>query len=325
MALTFAELESITTDYFMADGRKAVDIYFDDCFLMDYLMKKQKGIWERYPGGKKIRVPLSYDGQEGGFYSKASVLSSQDVESINAAFFYQKHAYGNATVHRNDELENAGEYAEVQFALAKVEGAQKTARKKIAQQIYSAAADTADELTGLRSCCMGSDSVAYGGIVSNDLAATDGTYPWQAKDTTTSEAISLAVIRTLASSCKIGDGPKGKPDLGTMPEALFNIVSGILQVQQRFQQDSDTVKAGYTHVVFEGKILAADDYCPSGYLFLLNSAHVGFAIHTQGYFVRTPWGDLTPVGTPAKTMKIFWDGNLVTNNRRAHAGHSNLS
>lgn len=325
MALTFAELESVTQDYFLADGRKAVDIYFDDCFLMDYLMKKQKGIWERPNGGYKIRVPLSYDGQEGGFYSKASTLSSNDVESINAAFFYWKHVYSNATVHRIDELKNAGAYAEVQFALSKVEGAQKTCRKKIADQIYSAATDTANELTGLRSCCFGADTVAYGGIVANDLVATDASKPWIAKDTTTTEAISLAVIRTLASSCKIGDGPKGKPDLGTMPETLFNIVSGILQVQQRFTQDTDTAKAGFTHVVFEGKILAADDYAPSGYLFLLNSAHVGFAIHTSGYFARTPWGDLTPQGTPAKTMKIFWDGNLVTNNRRAHAGHSNLS
>lgn len=325
MALTYAELESITNDYFMADGRKAVDIYFDDCFLMDYLMKKQKGIWERPNGGKKIRIPLSYDGQEGGFYSKASTLSSNDVESINAAFFNWKHAYANATVHRNDELENAGEYAEVQFALSKVEGAQKTARKKVAQQIYSASLDGADELTGLRSCVFGSDAVAYGGIICNDLVASDGSTPWQGKDTTTTESISLSVIRTLASSCKIGDGPKGKPDLGTCPEALFNIVSSILQVQQRFTQDTETAKAGFTHVVFEGKIISADDYCPSGFLFLLNTAHVGFAIHTQGYFARTPWGDLTPQGTPAKTMKIFWDGNLVVNNRKAHAGHSNLS
>lgn len=325
MALTFTEIEAVTNDYFMADGRKAVDIYFDDCFLVDYLMKKQKGIWKRYSGGKRIRIPLSYDGQEGGFYTKASTLSSDDVESVNAAFFYQKHAYGNATIHRNDELENAGPEAEVDLVVSKVEGAQKTARKYIGSNIYSAAADGDAEITGLRSCCFGADTVAYGGIVANDLVATDASKPWIAKDTTTSESISLAVIRTLASSCKIGDGPKGKPDLGTMPEALFNIVSGILQVQQRFTQDQDTAKAGFTHLVFEGKILASDDYVPSGYLFLLNTAHIGFAIHTQGYFARTPWGDLTPVGTPAKTMKIFWDGNLVVNNRRAHAGHSNLS
>ena len=63
MALTFEELESITTDYFMLDGGSAVDIYFDTSFLLNYLMKQQKGIWERPPGGMQIRIPLEYDGQ----------------------------------------------------------------------------------------------------------------------------------------------------------------------------------------------------------------------------------------------------------------------
>lgn len=91
MALTFTELESITKDYFKADGRKAVDIYFNDSFLMDYLMKQKKGLWERPGGGEKIRIPLSYDGQEGGFYNKASTLSSNDREAVNAAYFQWKH------------------------------------------------------------------------------------------------------------------------------------------------------------------------------------------------------------------------------------------
>ena len=64
MTLTFQELESITNDYFMMENGQAVDIYFDTSFLLTYLMKQQKGIWERPPGGEKIRVPLEYDGQE---------------------------------------------------------------------------------------------------------------------------------------------------------------------------------------------------------------------------------------------------------------------
>jgi len=92
MTLTFTELESITQDYFLADERKAIDIYFNDSFLIDYLMNKKKGIWERPNGGKTIRIPLSYDGQEGGFYSKTSTLSSDDREAINAAFYRWKHA-----------------------------------------------------------------------------------------------------------------------------------------------------------------------------------------------------------------------------------------
>ena len=64
MALTFAELESVTNDYFMMENGAAVDIYFNTSFLLNHLMKQQKGIWERPNGGEKIRIPLEYDGQE---------------------------------------------------------------------------------------------------------------------------------------------------------------------------------------------------------------------------------------------------------------------
>ncbi len=231
----------------------------------------------------------------------------------------------NATVYREDELKNQGAYAEVQLVTSKLEIAQKTCANKLAQDIYGNTADGSEKLTGLTGMCFGAATSAYGNIAENDLVSADGTKQWAAKNTTTTEAISLPVIRTLASTAKIYDGPMGKPDVGLTTEALFNIVSGILQVQQRLTQDTDTAKAGFQHLVFEGKILAADDFCTSGYLFLFNSHHVGFAIHKSGYYTRTPWMELLPTGTPAKTLKIFWDGNVVCNHRRSHAAHSNLS
>jgi hypothetical protein len=325
MALTYTELEAITKAYFKADNKKAIDIYFEDSFLMDFLMNKKKGLWERPSGGEHIRVPLKYDGAEGGFYSRTSTLSSDDRVNINAAKFLWKHAYGNATIFRTDELKNAGEYAEVSLVTEKIETAQNTIRKHLAEQLYSQAADAAEEITGLKSATLAADTVAFGGIVPNDLAAQDGTKPWTAKNASGAEGISLAVIRTLASQAKVGNGAKGKPDLGVMPEALFNQISAILQTQQRFTQDTDTVKAGFTNLVFEGKILAADDYCPTGYLFLLNTNHIGFAIHKDGFFTRTAWGDLIVTGTVAKSMKILWDGNLIVNRRHAHTVHYNLS
>lgn len=96
MALVFTELEAITNDYFLADNKKAIDIYFNDCFLMDLLMNKKKGIFERPNGGEKIRIPLSYDGQEAGFYTRGGTLSSDDRTSLNAAHFHWKHAFALA-------------------------------------------------------------------------------------------------------------------------------------------------------------------------------------------------------------------------------------
>ena len=213
----------------------------------------------------------------------------------------------------------------MQFVTQKVANAQKTVTKKIADQIYNADADGSVNVTGLRSCCFAGNSTAYGAITPTDLVATDGSYPWRGINTTAAAGMSLAVIRTLASTAKIYDGPQGKPDVGLTTETLFNIISGILQTQQRFTQDTDTVKAGFTHLVFENKIIAADDYCPSGYLFLLNSNFIGFAIHKDGYFARTPWADLITANVFARSMKIKWHGNIVVSNRKAHAGQSSLT
>ena len=64
--LTFGELESVTNDFFLMDGGKAVDIYFNTSFLLNYLLKQQKGIWERPDGGRRIRIPVEFDEQVSG-------------------------------------------------------------------------------------------------------------------------------------------------------------------------------------------------------------------------------------------------------------------
>lgn len=325
MALTFTELEAITKAYFKADNKKAVDIYFNTSFLLNRLMNEKKGIFDKPSGGLNIRIGLKYDGAEGGFYSRSSTLSSNDKVNLNAAFFDWKHAYTNATIYRIDELKNSGEYAEVSMATDRIETAQETLTKILANQIYSQVADGAEEINGLGSTCLNGTSVPYGHITPTDLVASDASTPWAAVNTTAAAGISLAVIRTLASSAKVNGGAKGKPNLGVMPEALFNQVTAVLQTQQRFTEDKDTVNAGFTNVVFEGKVLAADDYCPSGHLYLLNENYIGFAIHAEGFFARTQWGDLTPTGTAAKSMKIFWDGNMICSRRKAHAAQTNLT
>jgi hypothetical protein len=325
MALTFTELNAITKAYFKADNRKAVDIYFNSSFLLDRLMNKKKGLFDRPAGGENIRIGLRYDGAEAGFYSRNSTLSSNDRQNINAAYYDWKHAYSNATLYRTDEMKNAGEYAEVSLVTEKIESAQESLTKILATQLYASAADGAEEINGLGSVCLGADTVAYGHIVPNDLVSADLTTPWAAVNTTDAAGISLAVIRTLASSAKVNDGAKGKPNLGVMPEALFNQVSAILQTQQRFTEDKDTCNAGFTNVVFEGKILAADDYCPTGHLYLLNENHIGFAIHKDGFMTRTAWGDLLVTGLAAKSMKIFWDGNIICSRRKAQAAQTGLT
>lgn len=326
MALTYAELESVTNDYFLLEGGKASDIYFKTSFFMDYFMKKKKGIMNRYSGGSKIRVPLMFDRGLGDAFVRADALTSDDQSVLNAAYFYPKNYYANATIYRTDELENAGEEQQVDMVAARIQAAQNGISMDLANSIYDNAGDTSKYLTGLGSLTNTTTTTAYGGIAEDDLVASDGTKPWLGETLTTLGALSLANIRTLRSTAKLYDGPNGKPDVALTTETLFNVVKAILQPMQRFTEDQDTTKAGFENLVFEGCLIAADDFCPSGYMFALNSKHIGFAVHKKcgkDFFDRDKWMPLAQAA--GRTMKIFWHGNIVCNNRKAHIAASSLT
>lgn len=92
MPLSNPELEIITRDFLLADGKSAQNIYYETSYLMELLINQKKGIFERPNGGVNIKVPLKYDGAEGGFYSRNSTLSESDRQNITAVFFGWKHA-----------------------------------------------------------------------------------------------------------------------------------------------------------------------------------------------------------------------------------------
>lgn len=219
-------------------------------------------------------------------------------------------------------MKNSGEYAEVQLVTQRVGGAQKSLTKTLASSLYTIS--SANDLDGLQACCNETTTTAYGGIQEADLVAADGSTPWEGKMSSTSTTISLNWIRTGATAAKVRDGKGGKPDLLVTTETNWNVIADLLQAQQRFTDGKETVKAGFTGLVFEGKEIFPDDYCPDDYAFFLNTMHIGFAIHKEGFNARTKW-KVIPDSPEDKTMKIYWDGNLIVNNRKAHQGYSSVS
>lgn len=320
--LTYGELESITNDYFLSG--EAEDIYFEDSFLLNRLIKQKKGLYKEPSGGRRIRVPLMYDGQESGFYSRGDSLNSDDRENINAAYFDWKHAYSNATIYRVDGLENADDYGKVELTTARISGAQKSIMKTLASSLYDAPGGSSNRLTGLRALCNETSTTAYGGIKEDDLVASDGTKPWEGKMVSTATASSLSLITTIRRLAKVNDGPKGKPGLIVTTEAIFEQLCNILQAQQRLTEGKETAKAGFTGIYYAGADIFPDDYCPTSHVFGLNENFLGFAIHKKGNFVRLPWTYI-PDSPDDKTMKILVDLNLICSNRKAHQGYSSVS
>jgi len=322
--LTWSQLESVTNDYFILDNGGATDIYFDSSFLLNFFIKQQRGMWKRPSGGIRVRIPLKYDGAEAGFYGRGDTLSSDKRDNVNAAYFTLSHSYGNATVLRLDTLENSGPEAQIELVFDEIETAQSSLTKVLAESLYDLPSGDTTRLTGLRALCNEDITLAYGNIAEQDLEAADGDRPWEGKMIDTTEAITLTIVRNMATQAKIRDGRNGKPNMGVMPEELFNKIVDALTIQQRFVNSADTAKAGFTGVEFEGKILTPDDYCPAGHLFLINSKYVGFAVHQKGFFMRGPWRVIED-SPEDRTMKIYFDGNMVCSNRKGHIGHKNLS
>lgn len=257
-------------------------------------------------------------------YSKGSSLSSDDRDIVMSAQFQVKHAYANATTYRIDELENSGPEAQIDLLATKLETAQQTISDTLADSLYDAPGGASTRLTGLRSLCNETTSTTYGGIAEDDLAAEDGTKPWEGKLYATTEILKLDTLRDMKRKAKINDGPNGKPDLFVTTETIWNAIESMLQVQQRLTEGKETAKAGFTGLVFIGMEIFPDDYCPSSHAFALNSKYVGFGVHKNGNFVRTPWM-VIPDSPNDRTMKILWDGNLICSNRKAHQGYSAIT
>jgi hypothetical protein len=321
--LTNPEIDIITRDFIEADNKQATDIFFETSFLLNYFMKQHKGIWLRPGGGDRIKVHLKYDGAEGGFYERNSTLSEDERQNITAAFFAWAHAFGNATLYRADELQNAGEWAEIENLTNKVTTAMETCRNVLAQNIYNQAGDGSKLITGLFSLTSEAASVAYGTLTENSVVAADGQKPWEGKTNSTETNLTTAVVRTLRSDAKIYDGKDGKPNIGITTETLYNKLVDQLEIQQRFTASDEMAKAGFTGLSLDGMMISADDFLGASNMLVLNSKHVGFAVHKRGFFERTKWQNLTS-GAQGRTMKILWDGNLICNNRKAHKRHSAL-
>jgi hypothetical protein len=211
----------------------------------------------------------------------------------------------------------------VQLIAQRVAGAQKSLTATLSSSIYDAAGAGSARLTGLRALCNETTTTQYVGLAEDDVVAADGTKPWEGIMGTSAASLTTTLLRSIIDSGHVRDGAKGDPDLLVTTRDLFNYVKDQLQVQQRFVKAEETTKVGFKGLEFEGTAVFPDDYCPSGYAFALNSNHLGFAIHKNGLFARSPWAKI-PDSAEDKSMKIYFDGNMICNNRKSCAGDSGL-
>ncbi len=325
MATPLDQLEAVTNDFFLIKDGKAEENYFETSFLLDYFLKQKKGIHKRPSGGQQITIPIRYDGNASGFFTRGGTLDSTKREAITNVNFQWKHCYGNGTILYTDELINAGPEAMINLTTEELIGAQKSIRDTLATSLYNGLDGDTENLTGVNSMCDTTATTSYGGYASNDIVSADGTKVWTGKGSASSTTLTLNNLRVGRTAAAYGQGKQTRPDFCATTETNFDTLSNILSVQQRFtEKDSEPVKAGFQGIRFEGMDIFPDRYCPADNVYLLSSHHTGFAIHKKAMFKRTPWEKIQGSAND-KTMKILFSGNFVCNNRRASYRYSNIS
>lgn len=296
MALT-SEISALTQKYLVP---KLVDNIFDSNAL--FQRSRKKGWYETIDGGTQINMPLAYaTTSASGRYSGSETLDTADVQQITDAYFEWKEYYASIPVTRIDELKNSGKNAIINRVKAKVQLAEKTLKDTLGTDLFNDGS-TAKALLGLRLVTAATGT--YGNIAK-------ATYSWwQGQVDSTTTVMTPAALQALIGDCTIDSD---KPSVIVTTQDILDDLWAALQPQQRFS-DSDTFKAGFSNLIFNGIPVIEDSHCPSGYVFAINESYLHLYAHKDENFRFAPFRQ--PTNQNVKVAQIFWTGALACDNCR---------
>lgn len=298
MPLSYDQISAITQKKFIP---KLYDAVFDSNPL---LQRAKKKFYEKVDGGERIIVPLNYAmTSSAGWYVGSETLQTADNEVISAAEYTWKQLYANISINRSDELKNSGDSQILSLVKNKVKIAEKTMDDQLGTGLYSDGTNT-KSIVGLRDIVAVDQTV--GGI-------SQSTYSWwQAQVDSTTTVLSLGAMQSRDNACTVNSE---SPTVIMTTRSILNSYYALLQPQQRFT-DSETAKGGFTSVMFNGKPVIADSYCPASKMFFLNENSLHLFVHKDEDMRFEPFQK--PINQNVKVAKIYWAGALGSSNNRLH-------
>ena len=318
-------LDALTDEYFKLDGGSVNDLYTQNSFVLEYFLKDKKGNYDSHSGGTKIKIPIRFDDNAGGFFVRGTPLDSTQQQAITAVYLPWRYCAGNSTVYQIDSWENDGIEARVDMVTEEIKGGQLKLMKLLGTSVFSGLEGDTLNLTGLNAVSDTTATTNYAEYCSNDIVSADGTKVWTGLGSSTTTSLSLPALRTIRTAAAYGDGKLAEPDFIATTEANYNTIKAILDVHQVLTKEGvNTVKYGFSGIHFEGCDIFPDRYVAADNLYALSSVHCGFTVNPKGAFKRLPW-QVIPNSPNDKTMKHVFAGNWTCNNRRSCYRHSDIS
>lgn len=282
-----------------------------------FFMLKQKGGIKEEAGGERISQPLMYGkNSTAGSYDGYDVLDTTPQTGIDSAEYNWKQYSASITISGKEERQNAGSKTKIIDLLdSKTKQAMASLREQIGTGIFSdGTGNGGKDLTGL--VAMVAASGTYGGINS-------ATYTWwQAYVESTSEALTIAKMRTAFNTATLGG--KDHPDLIVTTQSLFESYEALLTNFNNyvsFQTNSADSKklgdAGFQTLAFKAVPIVFDELCNSGVMYFLNTDHMKLVVHRDANFDTTPF--VKPGDQDARVAQILFMGNLTCDRRKSFA------
>ena len=310
MALTVQELEA-TTQEFWEPGHQ--NIYIKGNVLFNELLRSAKP-WD---GGTHIRQVVYYGEPLGGDFNATSLFNTAKVEALTAARWTPAYYYEPVTYDIDDVVQNAGVAQEIDVVNAKLTQAAVNIRLSMATDLYTTTGygTSGRKLAGLLWMC--SQTSSYGGISPDDLPQWKAGYV-----STTAKPISFDVIDSMLTSCQVGDEDSDEPNLLITTRTLFSAIRSLTLPHLRLEHGR-LADMGFQNIDYNGRPIVRDFKCPDGYFFALNTKYMGFRVHKDFNFKRTPW--MRPTNQYLFTCQLLVVLQMICKRRDAHGYHANLT
>jgi len=128
----------------------------------------------------------------------------------------------------------------------------------------------------------------------------------------------LPKMRAVFNDCKQGRGGAGsKPDFAVTTQLVHEDLEALIYSNVRYAPNPRSgADAGVETLLFKQAAIEWSDFCQTGVMYVLNSKHIIFFIHTDANFGMAEGGFQKPTNQDGLVTQVFVMGNLATNNRR---------
>lgn len=299
--------------------------------LVDNAFSSQPGLWvlknegriQNQDGGVSVVVPLLYaESKNHGSYSGSDTFSTEDDDNITAANYPWRQYYALIKIVGLEEAQNSGSKTQVlNLIRARVKSAEMTVAENIDEMFFGdGSGNNNKDFIGLKAIV--SDTNPSWGSLGGIDATAAGNEWWRSTVDTTAENWSTWGFSGMAQMfLTASEGADRPTHLFTTADILATIEGNLTQNARYL--DPEVADAGFQNLLWHGVPIIYDKYVDAGYLYMVNINYI--TLYTLAGVWFKPSGLLEPVNQDVKYKSLKCYGQIVTDNRKRHALHTNLT